>query len=77
MAVMQGPGPGVVDISIDDQIACVDRELSMRERVYPRWVNAPKPKMTPKTMELELARMRAVRQTLLDVRSGALARASS
>lgn len=61
-----------LEITIEEQIACVERELGMRERVYPRWVNQHPPKMTPKTMELELARMRAVLATLRLVKSGAL-----
>lgn len=66
--------PDLLAVSIEEQIACVDRELSMRERVYPRWVNQHPPKMTPRTMDLELSRMRAVRQTLIEVRDGRLVR---
>lgn len=40
------------------------RELRMREVTYPRWVNAPKPKLTPAKAEQELARMRAVLESL-------------
>lgn len=56
--------------SIGEMIACVDRELGFRERIYPRWINAAKPKISPKAAELELARLRAVRARL--VRSVAL-----
>lgn len=56
-------------ISIEDQIECVERELAMRRRVYPRWVSAPKPKMTQGKADLEIARMEAVRSTLLQVKA--------
>lgn len=29
-------------MTINDQIACVKREISMRERVYPKWVGSGK-----------------------------------
>lgn len=48
--------------SLPDQIACVRREISMRERVYPRWV-ADK-RMTQAHADRELAAMRAVLDTL-------------
>lgn len=54
-------------VSIEDQIAEVKRELAMRERVYPRWINAPKPKLTPQTGERQMARLRAVLATLEQV----------
>ena len=54
-------------------LACVDRELGFRARVYPRWVSAVPPKMKPAQAEQELARMRAVRARL--VRAEALERA--
>ena len=59
------------DVTLLDQVACVDRELGFRLKVYPRWVAArPKPKMTAEAMNREISRMRAVRSTL--VRSAAL-----
>lgn len=57
-------------VTLPQMIECVDRELGFRQRVYPRWINAAKPKITPKKAEEELARMRAVRARL--VRSVAL-----
>jgi predicted DNA-binding protein (UPF0251 family) len=53
-------------IGLEAMLACVDREIAMRARVYPRWVNQSPPKMTPKTAAQEQARMRAVREALLD-----------
>ena len=44
-------------------IACIDRELSMREKVYPRWVEAGK--LTPVKASRELALMRAVRDRIV------------
>lgn len=52
-------------VSLEDMVACVDRELAMRGKTYPRWVKAKPPKMTQRTMDEELARMRAVRSALL------------
>lgn len=49
-------------ISLDDQLACVQREIRMRERVYPRWTATGK--MTAAHAERELAAMRAVLDTL-------------
>ena len=39
-------------VSLDDQIACVERELAMRGRVYPRWV--AQGKLTQSAADLEL-----------------------
>ncbi len=51
--------------TLRDQIACVERELGLRERVYPRWIEAGKLKKT--TARIELQRMRAVLDTLTEV----------
>lgn len=48
---------------IDDQIACVKRELSMRKAFYP--TNVARGKMTQGTAEQELGRMSAVLNTLV------------
>ncbi len=53
-------------ITIEEMIACVEREIGMRERVYPRWVEQKKLLQT--TADQELARMRAVRDLLLTVK---------
>lgn len=50
------------DITLAEQIECVDRELSMRSRVYPRWVEQHK--LTQALADKEMHRMRAVRATL-------------
>ena len=48
---------------LGEMIACIDRELGMREKVYPRWVEAGK--LTPAKAARELVLMRAVRERLL------------
>lgn len=55
------------NITITDMIACVEREIGMRERVYPRWVEQKK--MLQTTANQELARMRAVLDLLLEVKT--------
>jgi hypothetical protein len=59
------PMSDLFEPALADQIECVRREITMRERVYPRRVADRK--MTPRQADLELARMRAVLKTLLDV----------
>lgn len=49
-------------IPIEQQIRCVEREIRMRERVYPRWTAAGK--MKPENAEYEIEAMRAVLRTL-------------
>lgn len=57
-----GGGVAISEVTIAEQISCVDRELAMRGRVYPRWV--AQGKLTESAAGLEMARMRAVRSTL-------------
>lgn len=59
-------------ITIDEQIACVQRERAMRLRTYPRWVKTGK--LTQGNADLELCRMDAVLATLEGVRAGQDAR---
>ncbi len=54
------PAPGVV--SLRDQVEAVAREIKMRERVYPRWIEAGR--MTPVKAAAEIAAMQAVLATL-------------
>lgn len=51
-----GPSAGLV--SARDMVACVGREVRMRESVYPKWVRSGR--MTQAEADLELVRMRAV-----------------
>lgn len=48
--------------TIDEQIACLKREVHMRERLYPRWVAMQK--MTQPKADSELGAMRAALATL-------------
>ena len=52
----------MAEITLEQQIACVRREIAMRERVYPRWVLAKK--MTVSKSNHELEAMRATLGTL-------------
>lgn len=53
-------------IPLDEQIAAVEREISMRERVYGRRVNEGKMILTE--AERGISQMKAVRDTLLVVK---------
>ena len=55
-------------ITLKEQIACVKRELTMRGIVYPRRVAVGK--MKPVEAEREVAAMRAVLRTLMDLEAG-------
>jgi len=52
--------------TIDDQIACLRRELALRERNYPGWVDSGR--MSAATSRVEIARMRAALDTLVLIR---------
>lgn len=52
-------------IPLGAQIAAVRREIAMRERVYPGWTASGR--MTQAKAEHEIAAMKAVLETLLDV----------
>ena len=54
-----------VAVPIADQIACVERELGFRERLFPRWVKSQK--LTQKAADLEMVRMRAVLDSLSEL----------
>lgn len=55
---------GLGKITLAEQIKCVQREIALRERVYPRWVKQSKMKQI--SSDYELAAMRAVLSTLKD-----------
>ena len=55
------------EVTLEDQITAVEREIKLREAHYPRWVRDHK--LTQKTADLEIARMRAVRETLVNIRA--------
>jgi hypothetical protein len=51
-----------MNISYGDQLACAEREVRFRERVYPRLVQQEK--MTPIKAANEIAAMKAIVETL-------------
>lgn len=55
-------------IPIAEQIACVERELRYRERVYPRLVENGR--LSINASRLELLRMESVLETLKQVEKG-------
>lgn len=52
--------------TLNEQIACVKREIGMRENVYPRWIAAKK--MSQEKADRELATMRDVLSQLEQLR---------
>lgn len=55
-------------VGLDEQIACIKRELAMRQRVYGRWVESGK--MTAPKRDKEFREMTAVLRTLEQLQSG-------
>lgn len=65
----------MAEYTLEEQIEEIDRELRLRERVYPRWVNAQRPKLSPQAAERQMGRLRAARDSLIrlrDLRNGAM-----
>ena len=56
-------------IDLRQQIEAVEREIHMREKVYPDWV--ARKRMRPEKADYELKAMRAVLATLTKLRDGA------
>lgn len=52
--------------TIEQQITCIDREIGMRQRVYPRWV--AQKKMSQEASDREIATMTDVLTTLRRVK---------
>lgn len=59
---MAGLDFGAMPVTIDEQIAEVERELKMRAKVYPHWVTTGK--LTQTAANLHVDRMKAVLETL-------------
>lgn len=55
-------------VPLRDQIACVAREVRMREGAYPKWVTSGR--MKQHEADRELARMRAVLAMLQELEAG-------
>jgi hypothetical protein len=54
--------PSLIPVTLEEQIASIEREIALRERVYPRWI-ADK-KMSAAKAEKEIDAMKAVLETL-------------
>jgi transcription elongation GreA/GreB family factor len=52
-----------MSIPLNEQIAEVEREIRMRARVYPDWIE--KKRLKPETAETKLAALRAAQSTLM------------
>jgi hypothetical protein len=52
-------------VSIDEMIGCAKREVAMRERCYPRWVQEGR--MSEHKAELEIAYMQAIVRKLIEI----------
>jgi len=55
-----------IKVTLDDMLACAEREVGMRERVYPKRVADGK--MRQDDADRELARMKAIYRTLFGLR---------
>lgn len=55
-------------VTLDEQIACIQREQRMRGKLYPRWVRDGK--LTQKLADQETATLQAVLDTLLRLQAG-------
>ena len=58
--------PALEPVSLDDMIACAEREVGMRERAYPRWVSQHK--LTQKLADRELRCMRSIHRLLVEMK---------
>jgi hypothetical protein len=59
---------GLFAITLEEQIAEVERELALRHRVYPRWVAAKQ--LSPAKADRQIATMESVLCTLRSVAGG-------
>lgn len=61
-------GKPAADLGIDAQIRSAEREVRMRERVYPGWVE--RGRMKQSAADQEIALMKAIVETLKKAREG-------
>jgi hypothetical protein len=54
--------------SLQEQIACIEREIALRRRVYPRWIEQGR--LKPDKAEREIECMCAVLKTLKEASRG-------
>lgn len=72
MAADDAFGPALpTDVRFVDMLACVDRELVMRRKTYPRWV--AQGKLTQDAASQEITRLEAVRLCVLKYQAALLA----
>lgn len=57
-----------MQVPIEAQVRCVEREIKMRESVYPRWVESKR--LTQRKADEEMEAMRAVLATLQTIAEG-------
>lgn len=57
--------PQLFEPTLDEQIICVEREIRLRERVYPMWIEQGRMKLDRAEREIEV--MKAVARTLHSV----------
>jgi len=57
-----------MQVPIEAQVRCIEREITMRERVYPRWVESKR--LTQRKADEEMEAMRAVLATLQTIAAG-------
>lgn len=56
------------DITLDEQLACLRREIAMRKSVYPKWVTLGK--MTEEKADREIEVMQSVLDLLIKIQGG-------
>lgn len=55
-------------VTLDEMIEEVEREIRLREKIYPRWVSLANPKLSATQADLQLRRMQAVLEHLKAIR---------
>lgn len=50
--------------TLEEQIEELEREYAQRERIYPRWINARKPKLSPFVAQRRQRELRAAIESL-------------
>jgi hypothetical protein len=64
--ILAAGGVTMGSISLAEQIRCIERELGLRQRVYPRLIKSGR--MLEAEAERQMAAMRAVHETLLQLK---------
>lgn len=61
----------VKDITLNDEIKDLERELGLQKRLYPGWTKGPNPKVKPADAEHQLACIEATISRLKKIRDEA------